>query len=216
MQHQVCRRAPPSVVAARALTMPATLGPTHPWQVWVQVETKECFESMDDVLSVPGISCAFLGAWVVGLSGQGLHDETKKKPGRPACEREARSRRVTDTHTHTHTHSHIRWQPRSARNEVQAFTQPPPNTLKQALPTWALPTAFMCYDLPGMLASPQMDRFYADVLAACRRHGVAPGVFCLGKERAAKLGGMGYRWVGFDTDLNALISHAGGVVGALR
>lgn len=30
-------------------------------QVWIQVETKECFEAIDDVLSVPGIHCAFLG-----------------------------------------------------------------------------------------------------------------------------------------------------------
>jgi 2-keto-3-deoxy-L-rhamnonate aldolase RhmA len=30
-------------------------------EVWVQVETKECLEAIDDVLAVPGISCAFLG-----------------------------------------------------------------------------------------------------------------------------------------------------------
>jgi 2-keto-3-deoxy-L-rhamnonate aldolase RhmA len=27
----------------------------------VQVETKSCLESIDDVLEVPGITCAFLG-----------------------------------------------------------------------------------------------------------------------------------------------------------
>jgi hypothetical protein len=30
----------------------------------LQVETKECLEAIDDVLSVPGINVAFLGAWL--------------------------------------------------------------------------------------------------------------------------------------------------------
>lgn len=33
-----------------------------------QVETKGCLEAMDDVLSVPGITCAFLGPADMGLS----------------------------------------------------------------------------------------------------------------------------------------------------
>ncbi|KAF6255716.1 Pyruvate/Phosphoenolpyruvate kinase-like domain-containing protein [Scenedesmus sp. NREL 46B-D3] len=41
-------------------------------QVWLQVETRACFESLDDVLSVPGITCAFLGPSDMGFS-YGLH-----------------------------------------------------------------------------------------------------------------------------------------------
>lgn len=67
-----------------------------------------------------------------------------------------------------------------------------------------------------MLASPQMDSFYSGVAAACDKAGVAPGVFCLGAERAAALGAAGYRYVAFDTDLNALISYAGGAAAALK
>ncbi|KAI8465997.1 MAG: Pyruvate/Phosphoenolpyruvate kinase-like domain-containing protein [Monoraphidium minutum] len=117
-------------------------------EVWLQVETKECFEAVDDVLSVPGVSCAFLGPADLGFA-HGLHVE-------------------------------------------------------------------MDYDLPGMLASTQMEGFYATVLAACRRHGVAPGAFCIGRDRAAALSAMGYEWVGFDTDLNALITYAGDAARGLR
>jgi hypothetical protein len=35
--------------------------------VWVQIETKESFEAIDDIVSVPGVACAFLG----GLRGGG-------------------------------------------------------------------------------------------------------------------------------------------------
>ena len=38
-------------------------------EVMLQVETKACFESMDDVLSVPGITSAFLGAQVATMCG---------------------------------------------------------------------------------------------------------------------------------------------------
>lgn len=31
-------------------------------EVWLQVETRACYDALDDVLSVPGITCAFLGA----------------------------------------------------------------------------------------------------------------------------------------------------------
>eukprot|EP00882_Tetradesmus_deserticola_P031594 GHRQ01035734.1.p1 GENE.GHRQ01035734.1~~GHRQ01035734.1.p1 ORF type:complete len:268 (+),score=93.02 GHRQ01035734.1:101-904(+) len=41
-------------------------------QVWLQVETRACFEALDDVLSVPGINCAFLGPSDMGFS-YGLH-----------------------------------------------------------------------------------------------------------------------------------------------
>jgi hypothetical protein len=71
-------------------------------------------------------------------------------------------------------------------------------------------------DLPAMLASPQMGPFYARVQSACAKARVAPGVFCLGKERAAALAGQGYRYIAFDTDLNGLIGYAQGVTAALR
>eukprot|EP00877_Chromochloris_zofingiensis_P009735 jgi/Chrzof1/5014/Cz15g08170.t1 len=40
--------------------------------VWLQVETKDCFEAIDDILSIPGIDCAFLGPADMGFS-YGLH-----------------------------------------------------------------------------------------------------------------------------------------------
>jgi len=61
-----------------------------------------------------------------------------------------------------------------------------------------------------------MDRFYSGVLAASKRAGVAAGVFCLGRERAGRLAGEGFRYVGFNTDLNALIGYAQGELSALR
>jgi hypothetical protein len=72
------------------------------------------------------------------------------------------------------------------------------------------------FDLPAMLAGPELAGFYAATLAACRRAGVVPGAFCLGRERAAALAAAGYEQIGFDTDLNALINYASGAVGALR
>jgi 2-keto-3-deoxy-L-rhamnonate aldolase RhmA len=74
----------------------------------------------------------------------------------------------------------------------------------------------MKYDLPGMLSSPQIERFYTGVVAACRRAGIKAGAFCLGKERARQVAALGYEWVGFDSDLNAAISYAQGVVQELR
>ncbi|GBF93514.1 2,4-dihydroxyhept-2-ene-1,7-dioic acid aldolase [Raphidocelis subcapitata] len=109
-------------------------------EVWVQVETKECFEDIDNVLSVPGIHCAFLGPADLGVA-HGLH--------------------------------------------VAAD-----------------------YSLGKMLATPEVGAFYTRVLAACRRARVAAGAFCLGRARAAELAAMGYDYVGFDTDLNALITTA--------
>lgn len=38
----------------------------------MQVETRPCFEALDEVLSVPGITCAFLGPADMGFSF-GLH-----------------------------------------------------------------------------------------------------------------------------------------------
>eukprot|EP00879_Flechtneria_rotunda_P019568 GHRR01020557.1.p1 GENE.GHRR01020557.1~~GHRR01020557.1.p1 ORF type:complete len:182 (+),score=47.94 GHRR01020557.1:2-547(+) len=37
-------------------------------EVWLQVETRSCYESLDHVLSVPGITCAFLGPADMGFS----------------------------------------------------------------------------------------------------------------------------------------------------
>jgi 2-keto-3-deoxy-L-rhamnonate aldolase RhmA len=34
----------------------------------LQVETRACFEALDDVLSVPGIDCAFLGEQLYSIT----------------------------------------------------------------------------------------------------------------------------------------------------
>lgn len=117
-------------------------------EVWLQVETRRCYEALDDVLSVPGVSCAFLGPADLGFSF-GLYRDAD-------------------------------------------------------------------FDLSKILGHPKMDEFHGRVLEACRKHDVAAGTFCVGKERAAALAAMGFRFVGFDTDLNALISYAGGVAAEVR
>jgi 2-keto-3-deoxy-L-rhamnonate aldolase RhmA len=48
------RLRPSALLGAHAVCTRAAL--------WTQVETKACLEAIDDVLSVPGITCAFLGA----------------------------------------------------------------------------------------------------------------------------------------------------------
>lgn len=108
-------------------------------EVWLQVETRQCFEALDEVLSVPGITCAFLGPADMGFSF-GLHVQQD-------------------------------------------------------------------YDLPAMMASPDMQQIYGTVVEACRRHGVQPGVFCLGEERAAELASVGYRNIAFNTDLSVLVNY---------
>jgi hypothetical protein len=45
-------------------------------------------------------------------------------------------------------------------------------------------------------------------MQACKAHGVAPGVFCLGQARAAALAQQGFAHVGYDTDLNILINYS--------
>lgn len=57
---------------------------------------------------------------------------------------------------------------------------------------------------------------YARVVEACDQHRVVPGVFCLGKERAQQLEAMGFKQVGFDIDLNVLISYASSCVPQLK
>jgi hypothetical protein len=42
-------------------TKPPDPRPLSNIQVWIQVETRECFDDIDAVLAVPGIHCAFLG-----------------------------------------------------------------------------------------------------------------------------------------------------------
>lgn len=42
---------------------------------------------------------------------------------------------------------------------------------------------------------------------ACRKHGVQPGVFCLGEERAAELASVGYKNIAFNTDLSVLVNY---------
>lgn len=45
-------------------------------------------------------------------------------------------------------------------------------------------------------------------LQACQKHGVQPGVFCLGEERAADLAHMGYTRIAYNTDLSVLVNYA--------
>lgn len=44
---------------------------------------------------------------------------------------------------------------------------------------------------------------------ACQRHGVVPGVFCLGETRAAELAAQGYVNIAYGTDLGVLVSYTG-------
>lgn len=53
-------------------------------------------------------------------------------------------------------------------------------------------------------------------LQACQKHSVAPGVFCLGQERAAQLAQQGYKYVAYDTDLGVLINYASSTMANLR
>uniref|UniRef100_A0A383VZ87 HpcH/HpaI aldolase/citrate lyase domain-containing protein n=1 Tax=Tetradesmus obliquus TaxID=3088 RepID=A0A383VZ87_TETOB len=117
-------------------------------EVWLQVETRACFEALDEVLSVPGITCAFLGPSDMGFS-YGLHTKTN-------------------------------------------------------------------YDLPAMLASPELDNVYSTVVEACNKHGVAPGVFCLGEARAAQLAAQGYKYVAYNTDLGVIMNYSASTLAKLR
>lgn len=53
-------------------------------------------------------------------------------------------------------------------------------------------------------------------LQACERHKVAPGVFCLGVERARQLAAQGYHYIGYDTDLGVLINYSSSTVKQLK
>lgn len=61
----------------------------------------------------------------------------------------------------------------------------------------------------------QLMRF-AWPLQACRKHGVAPGVFCLGQERAVALAALGYTRVAYQTDLGVLVQYATSSLTALK
>jgi 2-keto-3-deoxy-L-rhamnonate aldolase RhmA len=45
------------------------------------------------------------------------------------------------------------------------------------------------------------------LLQACVKHGVQPGVFCLGEQRAAELASMGYVNIAYNTDLSVLVNY---------
>lgn len=45
------------------------------------------------------------------------------------------------------------------------------------------------------------------LLQACKKHGVQPGVFCLGEQRAAELASMGYTNIAYNTDLSVLVNY---------
>jgi 2-keto-3-deoxy-L-rhamnonate aldolase RhmA len=51
---------------------------------------------------------------------------------------------------------------------------------------------------------------------ACGKHGIAPGVFCLGEQRARALAAQGYQYVAYDTDLNLIISSISGTQASLK
>lgn len=77
-------------------------------EVWLQVETKACFESLDDVLSVPGITSAFLGELhsLTGDERDGeLHCHTQVLPALCAYVLCIQSLRPS-TQIHTHAHAH--------------------------------------------------------------------------------------------------------------
>jgi hypothetical protein len=54
------------------------------------------------------------------------------------------------------------------------------------------------------------------VLQACKKHNVAPGVFCLGEARAAQLAAQGYQYVASDTDLGVIMNYSASTMAALK
>lgn len=56
-----CRMACFTLHAPSALFPPPPKTPPVCLHFHMQVETRQCFEALDEVLSVPGITCAFLG-----------------------------------------------------------------------------------------------------------------------------------------------------------
>lgn len=53
-------------------------------------------------------------------------------------------------------------------------------------------------------------------LQACEKHKIAPGVFCIGEERAAQLAAKGFKYVAYDTDLGAMMNYTATVQGRLK
>jgi 2-keto-3-deoxy-L-rhamnonate aldolase RhmA len=53
-------------------------------------------------------------------------------------------------------------------------------------------------------------------MQACKKHGVAPGVFCLGEARAAQLAGQGYQYVAYDTDLGVIMNYSASAMAKLK
>jgi 2-keto-3-deoxy-L-rhamnonate aldolase RhmA len=53
-------------------------------------------------------------------------------------------------------------------------------------------------------------------LQACNKHGVAPGVFCLGEARAAQLAAQGYKYVAYDTDLGVIMNYSASTMAQLK
>jgi hypothetical protein len=53
-------------------------------------------------------------------------------------------------------------------------------------------------------------------LQACQKHGVAPGVFCLGEARAAQLAAQGYTYVAYDTDLGVVMNCSASTMAKLK
>jgi 2-keto-3-deoxy-L-rhamnonate aldolase RhmA len=68
------------------------------------------------------------------------------------------------------------------------------------------------------LSRPQQIRcLYRNfVLQACTKHGVAPGVFCLGEARAVQLAGQGYQYVAYDTDLGVIMNYSASTMAKLK
>jgi len=82
------------------------------------------------------------------------------------------------------------------------------------------PNIWLMFNLPVMLLPVLLwccaVHLSVCCVQACGKHGIAPGVFCLGEQRARALAAQGYQYVAYDTDLNLIISSISGTQGSLK
>ncbi|KAG2447144.1 hypothetical protein HYH02_007890 [Chlamydomonas schloesseri] len=160
-------------------------------QVWLQVESLQCLESLDAMLDavapLGGVDCLFVGPADLAVS-MGLL-------GGPGP--------LSPTAT----------QQPSLQQHKQL--QPPAGSSSSASSSGSSGAAATPPDLAAALAGPEMAAVHERVIATCRERGVAPGCFCVGPARAKELAEMGYTRVGFDTDLGMLINSATAAIKAL-
>ncbi|KAF8068167.1 rhmA [Scenedesmus sp. PABB004] len=158
-------------------------------EVWLQVETRSCFEAMDDILSVPGITSAFLGPCDLGIT-YGLHVKHGCDIGAMIASKDL-----------AHVYDAVL---QARRIDRACGAAQRGRDARHAAPRGA--AAADARGAPRPRARAQ----------ACDRHGITPGVFCLGEDRAAELGGRGFRNVAYDTDLGAMMAYTAGVQGRLK